>query len=189
VVLRGDAVACPCCGGRFRAFLAYPGGFCPGCGSYERHRLFALLLERRPELARSRARLLHVGPEASTQRVLRRIGGLEYVAIDLDHPLATLEMDVRSLSFPDASFDLAVCFHVLMFLPDERDALRELARVVAPGGTLIVADPPGGREYGAALAALGFEVEIVRPDTLCTAWAIERHGLLADEWLYVCRRR
>ena len=44
-------------------------------------------------------------------------------------------------------------------------------------------------EECAALAALDFEVEIVRPDTLCTAWAIERHGLLADEWLYVCRRR
>jgi SAM-dependent methyltransferase len=187
VALRGNAVRCPCCERRFRAFLTYPDAFCPGCGSYERHRLFALLLERRPELAPAGARLLHVGPEASMQRVLRRVDRLDYVAIDVGHPLATLEMDVRAMSFADASFDRAICFHVLVLLDDRDAALRELARVVAPGGMLIIADP-ASPEYAAALAAHGFDVEIARADAVCSAAEIERHGLVADERLYLCRR-
>jgi SAM-dependent methyltransferase len=174
---------------QFRRFLAYPGGFCPGCGSYERQRLLALLIERRPELCPRGARVLHVGPEESTQRVLRRLDGLDYVAIDIDHPLATLQMDVGAMSFADASFDLALCFHVLAFVTDEQKALRELRRVLAPGGTLVVAEPEDGREWPSAFEAHGLDIETLRAGTLCTSSEIARHGLLADECLYLCRRR
>jgi SAM-dependent methyltransferase len=44
------------------------------------------------------------------------------------------------LPFPDARFDLVTSFDVLYALPDdvERDAIREMFRVLKPGGTLIV---------------------------------------------------
>lgn len=43
-------------------------------------------------------------------------------------------MDAESLSLPAASFDLAVCALGLMYLPDPAAALREVRRVLRPGG-------------------------------------------------------
>jgi SAM-dependent methyltransferase len=48
---------------------------------------------------------------------------------------------VMEMPFPEDSFDLAVCLDVIEHLEDDRGALRELRRVVAPGGTLLVTVP------------------------------------------------
>jgi ubiquinone/menaquinone biosynthesis C-methylase UbiE len=48
--------------------------------------------------------------------------------------------DARSLAFPDARFDAAVSTQVLEYLEDVDAALRELRRVVRPGGRLILLD-------------------------------------------------
>ncbi|GAA3041000.1 class I SAM-dependent methyltransferase [Streptosporangium longisporum] len=48
--------------------------------------------------------------------------------------------DARSLSFGDESFDTVVCTFALCGIPDERVALAEMARVLRPGGTLLLAD-------------------------------------------------
>jgi SAM-dependent methyltransferase len=48
---------------------------------------------------------------------------------------------VIEMPFPEDSFDLAVCMDVIEHLEDDRRALRELRRVVAPGGTLLVTVP------------------------------------------------
>jgi ubiquinone/menaquinone biosynthesis C-methylase UbiE len=47
-------------------------------------------------------------------------------------------MDVTALKFPTASFDNAVSSFLFCVLPDNQQvpALRELARVVRPGGTI-----------------------------------------------------
>jgi len=46
--------------------------------------------------------------------------------------------DVTKLPYPDAAFDAAVCGWVLEHLPDPRPGLRELARVLQPGGKLLL---------------------------------------------------
>jgi SAM-dependent methyltransferase len=48
---------------------------------------------------------------------------------------------VTRLDLPDDSFDLAVCLDVIEHLEDDRRALAELRRVVAPGGALVVTVP------------------------------------------------
>src|SRR5213078_89565 len=48
---------------------------------------------------------------------------------------------VLQMPFASASFDLAVCLDVLEHLEDDRAALAELRRVVAPGGSLLVTVP------------------------------------------------
>jgi len=48
---------------------------------------------------------------------------------------------VENLPFADASFDGALCLSVLEYLDSPYESLDELARVVAPGGLLIVSVP------------------------------------------------
>lgn len=48
-------------------------------------------------------------------------------------------MDAESLQLPDASFDVVLCAMGLMYLPDPLQALREMRRVLRPGGRAVVA--------------------------------------------------
>ena len=57
---------------------------------------------------------------------------------NLDNVVALLEMDAANLKFADASFDVAVAMFVMTVVPDPRRVLAEMARVVRPGGRIVV---------------------------------------------------
>lgn len=48
------------------------------------------------------------------------------------------EASAEAMPFPDASFDAVLCQMGLQFVPDKQAALREMRRVLAPGGRLIL---------------------------------------------------
>jgi SAM-dependent methyltransferase len=48
-------------------------------------------------------------------------------------------MDAERLAVPDAGFDVALCALGLMYVPDPDTALRELHRVLRPGGRVVLA--------------------------------------------------
>ena len=48
-------------------------------------------------------------------------------------------MDAETLSLPDASFDVALCALGLMYVPDAEQAVREMRRVLRPGGRMVIA--------------------------------------------------
>lgn len=50
-------------------------------------------------------------------------------------------MDVTALTYPDHSFDVAVCFEVLEHVQNPDALLREAKRVLKPGGTFILSTP------------------------------------------------
>jgi len=49
--------------------------------------------------------------------------------------------DVTRLPFKDASFDLVICSEVLEHIPDHRQAIAEVIRVLKPGRSLVVSVP------------------------------------------------
>jgi ubiquinone/menaquinone biosynthesis C-methylase UbiE len=51
--------------------------------------------------------------------------------------------DAQSLPYADDSFDAAVLVTVLGEIPDQEQALRELARVLKPGGRLVLGETVG----------------------------------------------
>lgn len=187
LALAGRRVSCPCCGARLRRFLIYPSLYCPRCGSYERHRLLALHLRRRPELLAPPLRLLQVSPDRPLELLLRR-DGISRVSIDLDNPTVDFEMDVHELTFADGSFDAVLALHVLDAVADQPRALAELHRVLQPGGVAIFQVPVDQqRRLAGNLQAAGFETEIFRAADLGSE-AIARHGLIAAEETLVGRR-
>ena len=58
----------------------------------------------------------------------------DYLSIDLDGKKAMMAMDLTAMTFDDNSFDAIVCNHVLEHIPDDKKAMKELFRVLKPGG-------------------------------------------------------
>jgi SAM-dependent methyltransferase len=81
-------------------------------------------------LAERGARTVGVDPtgELIAEARLRQLGGVFHVAGGEALPLA------------DASVDLVVCYVALVDIPDYRAAIREMARVLRPGGRLVAAN-------------------------------------------------
>ena len=55
--------------------------------------------------------------------------------------------DAERLDFPSAFFDAVLCMGVLEYLADYRPALREIHRVLKPGGTAVLTVPSGVSPY------------------------------------------
>lgn len=137
---------CPFCGWfgfRFEPFgnkMTYrEDALCPICGSLERHRAAFLLLRDRIPLHQ---KTLHVAPEPlMVPWLVSR--SCEYLNIDLHHP-AMRQMDLMHLELSSQSKTLVWCSHVLEHVADDRTALAEIFRVLAPGGMLILQVPIRG---------------------------------------------
>ena len=75
------------------------------------------------------------------------------------------QRDVTALSDPDGSFDAVIAANVLHLLPEPETAVRELWRVTAPGGRLILPtylQGKAGTAYGAMIKiyqGVGFHYE------------------------------
>jgi SAM-dependent methyltransferase len=77
----------------------------------------------------------------------------------------------QRMSFPDASFDVVVsnlCLHNLYDGDERRKAVREIARVLKPGGEAILSDYKKTGEYARELRDAGLTVERRMPNLLTT---------------------
>ena len=89
-------------------------------------------------------------------------------------PGSTAEvMDGEHLDLPDSSFDAGLSMFGLMFFPDRAAGLRELARVVSPGGRVGTAtwDIDGFLMHGLVGEALARVLPDVRRDPPPPVWA------------------
>jgi SAM-dependent methyltransferase len=114
---------------------------CPGCDSRERQRLLYLYLHERTNLFKDRLRVLHVAPEDCLQPKLASSPNIDYISADLSSSTAMTRMDITDIQFPNGSFDVILCSHVLEHVGDDRRAMRELHRILRPGGWAILQVP------------------------------------------------
>ncbi len=84
-------------------------------------------------------RMLDVGCGEKPYRSLFAPYVSEHVGIDpMENPVAELRGAVEQLPIEDASFDVVLCAQVLEHVDDPSAAARELHRVLAPGGRLLL---------------------------------------------------
>ncbi|MFA5785653.1 MAG: class I SAM-dependent methyltransferase [Actinomycetota bacterium] len=96
------------------------------------------------------------GPNPAVSLALGRVAGCTMVALDISLGSVRLARafagragvslrgvvgDLEALPFRSGAFDAAVCDDTVEHLPDDRVGVRELARVVAAGGHVVVATP------------------------------------------------
>jgi SAM-dependent methyltransferase len=215
----GSRVECPVCKRRFSQWLGHSTlGGCPYCGSASRHRLLKLSLEREWTLHSSPVDILHFAPEWGTQRDLRSNPRVRrYVTADLGARGVDVRCDITHLAFPSESFDIVLCSHVLEHVPNDRQAIRELHRVLRPDGVAYIQVPYRSnthsdeepsvtspterarrfgqfdhvRVYGIDLADRlrepGFRVDELRPVRAMAEQDIVRWGLW-DDTIFRCQR-
>lgn len=219
----GDIVNCPICEGHFKYFLPFgakkrPNAMCPRCRSLERHRLLWLYLKNRTDFFMRNLRVLEIAPQYYIQRKFKSMVNLDYVSADLYSPIAMINMDITDMQFEDDSFDCVLCYHVLEHVPEDKKAMREILRVLKPGGWAILQVPilaemtiedaaiesPEDRErvYGQFdhVRAYGLDYKdrledtgfIVKEDDYVQEIgeeAIRRYGLIKGESIYFCSKR
>jgi ubiquinone/menaquinone biosynthesis C-methylase UbiE len=122
------------------------------CFAYSRRRLDALLESAMPG-PEAGPRLLDVGCGTGFHLARLRSRGFAVAGIDgsanmlararAANPGVDLRLgDVASLPFPDASFDVVLCVEVLRYLAQPEACLKEMARVLRPGGVCLVTAAP-----------------------------------------------
>jgi SAM-dependent methyltransferase len=143
VWLAGSDVFCPCCQANWRQFA--PGGVnkrvsarCPRCGALERHRLFALYFQARKKILPPGGKILHIAPEWPIERLFYARDDAQYIRGDLHPQCGEQLMDVCALPFRNNELDLVVATHVLEHVTNDALAMREIYRVLRPGGVAIL---------------------------------------------------
>lgn len=139
----GFSFECPCCGGHFRKFLTYGdpprmNAQCPRCEALERHRILWPFLMNKTNLFKEQLKILHIAPEYSFQKILKSLPNLDYLSADIESSLAMIKFDLTGIPFNDNTFDVIICVSVLEFVKDGARGMKEICRVLKPGGWAIL---------------------------------------------------
>ena len=144
---------CPCCDYHFRSFKSNPYTMrtdyfnperyigieqkviCPVCGSLPRHRILATWMNTH----KLEGNVLYFAKEGSISRWLKR-NGVKTTSADL-YGQADLKLDIQDTCLPENSWDWVINNHVLEHVNDYQKALKELHRIMKPGGHMIISFP------------------------------------------------
>lgn len=159
--------------------------------------------------------MLHVAPEDIFSRVFKEQAHIDYLTADLYDPDVMVEMDIADIQYPDDTFDVIYCSHVLEHVPEDLKAMRELRRVLAPGGWAVlqvpitaeetvedpsIADPEErerlfgqrdhvrryGPDYVTRLKDAGLAVRTYTAAEVVGAENVERMGITGDDRVHYC---
>ncbi len=220
---KGNAVQCPVCEHSYSKFLPYgriarPNALCPNCLALERHRLMWLFLQEKTDFFTAKLRVLHIAPEHCFIERFEALSNLDYITADIESPLAKVKMDVHDIPFPDNSFDVVFCNHVLEHVTDDLQACSEFNRVLKPTGWGILQSPvynlektlddnsitdaaererifgqrdhvrKYGKDYAARLRSSGIKIEENHFVKELDPVLVSKFALPIDETIFVCRK-
>jgi SAM-dependent methyltransferase len=136
---------CPVCArglSHFREDTQWHDVRCVFCNSGARQRMVWEFFRRSTDLYDGRRKqMLHVAPEIQFVNAFTKALGDGYITADLFDPRAKVRLDVTDIQYPADFFDVIFCSHVLEHVPDDRKAMRELARVLKPQGWAAIMVP------------------------------------------------
>lgn len=160
----GSGKLCYACNKRVGRFLPYRGGWkdvpplikvldvigsdvenfsCPRCGAHDRERHLLMYFDHAEIWKKIEGvDVLHFAPERILAEKIADARPARYIKADLLPAAAdTAREDITKLSFPDCTFDLVIANHVLEHVIDDRAAMREIFRVLKPGGLAVLQTP------------------------------------------------
>lgn len=91
---------------------------------------------------------------------------------------------VEKLPFGDSSFDLVTCQTLLIHVPDPKQVLREMLRVLQPGGLLLVAEPTNLCQ-SLRWNSLS-QQDLLEPDGVESLLRVVRFHLLCEKGKFLC---
>ena len=221
----GGECECPICKAKIRFYLPYgekprKNAFCPNCQSVERHRALWLLMQQL-NWHKNGMRVLHFAPEPVFHKLFSSFKDIDYWSVDLDPNryggMVRKAVDITNITFDDNSFDLIMCTHVLEHIPDDKKAMRELYRVLKPGGLAFLNVPlfdipetfenpevntpelrskyygqsdhvrAYGQDYPQRLGAAGFTVQLFTFEDTDEK-ILKRYGLDKNEKIFLCKK-
>jgi len=149
LLYKGNKVECPVCERKFRKFLSYGSNvahrenvLCPYDLTLERHRLMWLYLKQESNFfTAEKLNVLHIAPEQCFHKKFKEQKNLNYLTGDLVSPIADLHFDLHHIPLEDNQYDVVFCNHVLEHVDDALQCMKELYRVMKPGGWGIMQVP------------------------------------------------
>jgi predicted SAM-dependent methyltransferase len=166
VVFFGTKYKCTICGSHIRKFLPHGisipvlsekrivGGYnrektgkCPVCRRIDRERLIYKYVFNSGKINLRGISVLHVAPElpiANKFKEIKEAQKINYQAGDkfeAGYVYDCEELDITKTKYEDNTFDLLICNHVLEHIPNDGDAMREIFRILKPGGKAILQVP------------------------------------------------
>lgn len=161
--LKGKGFVCNCCGASYLKFAPYypskknspallknnvvagygENVYCPSCMSTSRERLIIAILKNTSGLPGKN--VLHLSPEPKIFQYLKTKCTITsadlmpgfYKTIDRKIQFA----NATQLPYDDERFDLVIANHIMEHIPEDRKAMREIYRVLKPGGRCILQVP------------------------------------------------
>lgn len=138
---------CPICNTQSQEFGLYgvsnrPDSVCLNCGSTERYRLlYFYLLKETDFFTRKTNTFVDIGPRNSLTNLLKPLGEINDISVDLVFGKARLQADVLNLPLASGIADYLLCYHVLEHVTDYKRALSEIYRVMKPEATAFIQVP------------------------------------------------
>jgi len=122
---------------------------CKKCGASDRDRLvFEFLKYKHQKSSLENSHFLHVAPEKALNKKIEAFFNCKSTKIDFKAPGYRFSYskdveygNIQQLNFPDQSFDFVICNHVLEHVSNDEQAIKEIYRVLKPGGFGIVQVP------------------------------------------------
>jgi SAM-dependent methyltransferase len=110
---------------------------CPKCASIQRKRLLWLYLHREFNIDKNKPVILDFSPNRNIMRRLKEKLGKNYHTTDYQNPRTDFQYDITNINCADEMYDLVICYHVLEHIDDDKKAMKELYRILKPGGILL----------------------------------------------------